>query len=328
MIRDADVTRSPEPLTPEFQDLVEAMAAATAAGAPEWHMLTAPQIRQITEIMRKREAPLDGVTRREVTIDLDDRTLAARLYVPDSADVIGPGLVYFHGGGFTIGSIDTHDGLVERLALASGVKILSVDYRLAPEHPFPAAHDDALASAKWVFDNAATIGFDRHFIALGGDSAGANLASSACLDLRPDKDRQVRFQMLFYPNTTINDIAGSRDVYERGYFLTRAMAHHFFYQYVTPEQATHPRIDLLHRDDLSDLPPTLLTVGHCDILFDECVAYARAMEASGVPVKLITYPGFIHSFYGFFAQAPSVLPAFAEAGAALARGLGRVDVAD
>lgn len=312
---------SAEPLSPDFQPLVQAMAAATAAGAPEWHLLTAAEIRNVTEKMRKRGMPLEGVSRRDLTIELEGRSLPARLYVPDGAETVGPGLVYFHGGGFVIGSVDTHDGLVERLARASGVKILSVDYRLAPEHPFPAAHDDAVASAKWAFDHAEAIGFDRNRIAIGGDSAGANLASSACLDLRPDKDRKVRFQMLFYPNTTINDVPGSRDVYKSGYFLTLAAAHHFFQYYVTPDQAADPRVDLLHREDLSGLPPTFFSVGHCDILFDECVAYAQAMKEAGVQVELVTYPGYIHSFYGFFNEVPAVLEAFSEAGAAMARGL-------
>lgn len=309
-------TISPEPLHPGFQKLVDAMAES-----PEWQDLTIPEIRRVTQVMRQREATLTGITRHDLTLDLDGYSLAARLYVPDGTSAIGPGLVYFHGGGFSIGSIDTHEGLVERLALASGVKILSVEYRLAPEHPFPAAHDDAVASARWAFDHAEAIGFDRNFIALGGDSAGANLAASACLDLRADTERNVCFQLLFYPNTTVNDIPGSRDVYQRGYFLTLPAAHHLFRQYVTPAQARDPRVDLLHRDDLSGLPPTFFTVGHCDILFDECVAYAEAMEAAGVDVKLVTYPGYIHSFYGFFAPVPAVLSAFAEAGAALAQGL-------
>lgn len=269
-----------------------------------------------------RAAPLNGITRRDLTLALEEREIAARLYIPDGAAEIGPGLVYFHGGGFTIGSIETHNGLVERLALASGVKVLSVNYRLAPEHPFPAAHDDALASARWAFDHAEAIGFDRDAIAVGGDSAGANLASSACLDMRTDPDRAVRFQLLFYPNTTILDTPGSRQVYESGYFLTLATAHHLFNQYVTPQQATDPRIDLLHRADLGGLPPTLLTIGHCDILHDECLGYGRAMQDAGTTVSVLTYPGFIHSFYGFVEQAPEVNSAFADAGSALAQALG------
>jgi acetyl esterase len=315
------LTLTTEPLDPDFQKLIDIMAAAKAAGAPEWHTLSPQQIREITESMRGNSTPVEGVACRDLEVTDNRVTLPARLYVPEGAEGVGPGLVYFHGGGFTIGSIQTHDGLVARLALASGVKVLSVGYRLAPENPFPAAHDDALMSARWAFDNAEAIGFDPGRIAVGGDSAGANLASSVCLDMRSDPDRNVKFQLLFYPNTTINDIAGSRTVYARGYFLTLETAHHLFRQYVTGEQATAPRIDLLHRTDLEGLPPTFFSVGQCDILFDECVAYAKAMMEANVEVNMITYPGYIHSFYGFFEQVPAVAAAFEEAGAALSQGL-------
>ena len=319
-------TTSPEPLEPSFQRVVDGIAAAIAAGVPQWEVLSAEQIRAGLALMRKREEPLPGISSCDLVIGIAGAELPARLYVPEGAPAIGPGLVYFHGGGFAIGNIDTHNGLVERLALASGVKVLSVDYRLAPEHPFPTAHEDALESARWAFDHAGEIGFDPARIAIGGDSAGANLASSTCLAMRGDAGRTVKFQLLFYPNTTIADPSTaadcSRQVYKNGYFLTLAAAHHLFSQYVTPEQAGDPRIDLLGRKDLAGLPPTFFSVGHCDILFDECVAYAGAMKAAGVDVKLVTYPGYIHSFYGFYAVAPVVASAFAEAGAALAAGLG------
>lgn len=311
----------PEPPIAGFQDLLDKMAQAAAAGTPEWDALTPQQIREVTERMRVREPAPSDVARHDLTIELEGRALKARLYVPANTAEIGPGLVYFHGGGFTIGSIDTHDVLVERLARASGVRILSVDYRLAPEHPYPAAHDDAVDSVRWAFDHAARIGFDPDRIAIGGDSAGANLASSACLDLRSDPGRKVRFQLLFYPNTTIDDIPGSRQTYSQGYFLTLPIAHHLLGQYVTGEQRQDRRIDLLNRDDLGGLPPTFFTIGRCDILFDECVAYAEAMQRAGVEVELVSYPGFIHSFYGFADVVPAVMPAFADAGRALARGL-------
>ena len=320
----------PEPLDPSFQRVVDGIAAAIAAGVPQWETMTAQQIRASLALIRRREEPLEGVSSRDLVIGIagngESAELPARLYIPDGAPEVGPGLVYFHGGGFAIGDIDTHHGLVERLAKASGVKVLSVNYRLAPEYPFPTAHEDTVASAKWAFDHAAEIGFDPARIALGGDSAGANLASSACLALRGDAARKVKFQLLFYPNTTISDPSSaahsSRQVYKNGYFLTLPAAHHLFSQYVSAEQAGDPRIDLLNRADLAGLPPTFFSVGHCDILFDECVAYAEAMKAAGVDLQLVTYPGYIHSFYGFYAVAPVVMPAFDEAGAALAAGLG------
>ena len=313
---------TPEPLDPGFQMLVDAIAAAEAAGAPAWDTLPAADLRAATRDLRKGATPVEGVARRDLAVGGAAGPLGARLYTPAAAaPASGPGLVYFHGGGFTIGSVDTHDGIVAELAVASGVRILSIDYRLGPEHRFPAAHDDALASIRWAFDQAGSIGFDRDRIAVGGDSAGANLAASACLDLRGDGTRPVRFQLLLYPNTMIEGSAGSRTIYAEGHYLTLAAAFHLFRNYLGPDLSRDPRIDLLRRSDVSGLPPTFLSVGHCDILFDECLAYGAMLSAAGVPLTLRTYPGFIHGFYGFADRVPAVADAFAEAGRALAAGL-------
>lgn len=313
-----------EPLDPDFQRLIDEIAAAEVAGSPRWHELTAEELRRATRDLRKGAAPVPGVSTRDLLVDGATGTLDARLYVPACTDEFGPGLVYFHGGGFAIGSVDTHDAIVAQLAVASGVKILSVDYRLGPEHRFPAAHDDALSSSRWAFDNAEVIGFDRNRIAIGGDSAGANLAAATCLEMRSDVGRSVRFQLLLYPNTTIDGLTASRTLYANGYYLTLAAAHHLFRQYVDMDQAQNPRIDLLRQADVSGLPSTFLTVGHCDILFDECLAYAEKLRAADVPLTLRTYPGFIHGFYGFGHRASKVLEAFADAGLALTSGLAQV----
>ena len=320
----ADLIRrsgSPEPLHPDFQRFVDQIAALQMAGAPVWHQLTAEQLRAATKDIRKGVAPIEGVERRNLKVAGARGPLDARLYTPGGGDAPGPGLVYFHGGGFSIGSIETHDSIVAKLALASGVKILSIEYGLAPEHRFPHAHDDALASSRWAFDHAEQIGFDRGRIGIGGDSAGANLAASTCLEMREDSCRRVRFQLLAYPNTTILGSGGSREIYAEGYYLTLAAAHHLFQFYVDEKTASDPRIDLLHRDDLAGLPPTLLAVGHCDILFDECLAFARKLQDAKVPLKVLTYPGFVHGFLGFSEQVPEVSNAFQVIGRALAIGL-------
>jgi acetyl esterase len=311
----------PAPLHPDFQRFVDDIARAQAAGAPSWDQLTAQELRAATKDIRKSAAPVPGVARRDVAVAGARGPLDARLYTPDGSDETGPGLVYFHGGGFAIGSIDTHDSIVAKLALASGVRMLSVEYGLGPEQRFPAAHDDALASSRWAFDNAAQIGFDRARIGIGGDSAGANLAAATCLSLRGDANRRVRFQLLAYPNTTILGSAGSRAVYAHGYYLTLAAAHHLLQFYVDEQMATDPRIDLLHRDDLAGLPPTLLAVAQCDILYDEGLAFGHKLQSAGVPLELLTFPGFIHGFLGFAEQVPDVDKAFAAIGQAVAVGL-------
>lgn len=315
-----------EPLHPGFQRFVDEIGTLQAAGAPTWDQLTARQLRAATKDLRRGTAPVKGVERRDLTISGAQGPLDARLYTPVASVEPGPGLVYFHGGGFAIGSIDTHDGIVAKLALASGVNILSVNYRLAPEHRFPAAHDDALASSRWAFDHAEAIGFDRTRIGIGGDSAGANLAASTCLALRADADRPVRFQFLAYPNTTILGSEGSRAVYAEGHYLTLAAAHHLFQFYVEEESSSDPRIDLLHRGDLTGLPPTLLAVAQCDILADECLEFAAKLRSGRVPLEVQSYPGFIHGFLGFSEQVPDVNHAFEAIGRALAVGLGGATV--
>ncbi len=312
---------SPEPLHPDFQRFVDQIAVLQAAGAPKWDQLDAEQLRAATKDIRRGAAPVQGVERRNLQVAGARGPLDACLYTPGGGGEPGPGLVYFHGGGFSIGSIETHDSIVAKLARASGVKILSIDYRLAPEHRFPTAHDDALASSRWAFDHAEEIGFDRGRIGIGGDSAGANLAASSCLEMRGDSGRHVRFQLLAYPNTTILGSGGSRAVYAEGYYLTLAAAHHLFQFYVDAESASDPRIDLLHRDDLEGLPPTLLAVGQCDILFDECLAFAGKLQAAKVALQVLTYPGFVHGFLGFSEQVPEVSNAFQVIGRALAIGL-------
>ena len=314
-----------EPLHPGFQRFVDEIAVLQSAGTPSWDQLTAEQLRAATKDLRKGAAPVEGVERRDLTVAGADGSLEARLYTPAGCAAPGPGLVYFHGGGFAIGSIDTHDGIVAKLALASGVKILSVDYRLGPEHRFPAAHYDALASSRWAFDNAEEIGFDSSRIAIGGDSAGANLAASTCLAMRGDADHPVRFQLLAYPNTTIRRAGGSRSVYAEGHYLTLAAAHHLFQFYVDEETASDPRIDLLQQDNLIGLPPTLLAVAQCDILADECFAFADKLRTAGILLEVQTYPGFIHGFLGFSQQVPDVDRAFDAIGRALAIGLGGVE---
>lgn len=317
----SEPNRPQEPLHPGFKRFVDEIAALQAAGALSWDQLTAEQLRAVTKDLRKGAATIERVARRDLKVAGAEGPLDARLYTPAASGEPGPGLAYFHGGGFAIGSIETHDGIVAKLALASGVKILSVDYRLGPEHRFPAAHDDALASSRWAFDHAGEIGFDPSRIAIGGDSAGANLAASTCLAMREDADRPVRFQLLAYPNTTIRGTGGSRSVYAEGHYLTLAAANHLFQFYIDKETASDPRIDLLQHDDLIGLPPTLLAVAQCDILADECFAFADKLRTAGVPLEVQTYPGFIHGFLGFSEQVPDVDYAFDAIGRALAIGL-------
>ena len=248
--------------------------------------------------------------------------LKARLYKPQGATGTGPGLVYFHGGGFVIGNLDTHDDFLRRLCKASGVRVLSVDYRLAPEHPFPAAHDDALAATRWAFDHAAEIGFDPARIAIGGDSAGGNLSACIALEMRGDAKRKLAFQLLLYPATAMNQDTASRRALATGYVLTAEVMDWFGNHYGA---GTHPdakRAEPVHAADLSGLPTALVVTAGFDPLKDEGKAYAAALNKAGVKAGHVEYPTFVHDFYTLSAVCPGVVPAIEETAAALKAGLG------
>jgi acetyl esterase len=299
---------------PQFAPLVEAIHAA-----PRMETLEPAVLRQMS-FAGPAQAPSDDVATRDLEAGGAAGPLPARLYVPKGSPDIGPGLVFFHGGGFVIGDLASHDGVCRRLAERSGVKILSVAYRLAPEHRFPAAHDDALASTRWAFDNAASLGFDRARIGIGGDSAGGNLSASVALDMRSDPDRRLRFQLLLYPATQTAEKLPSRTEFAEGYFLTGALIDYFIDHLFGDARQDDPRVAVLNQD-VTGAPPAFVSVGSCDPLRDESRAYADKLKAAGTPVEYVEYPGFIHGFYSFADVAPATLAAYDDAAGALRRGL-------
>jgi acetyl esterase len=243
-------------------------------------------------------------------------SVKARLYTPKDAPAVGPGLVYFHGGGFVIGDLDSHDGFLRRLAAASGVRVLSVDYRLAPEHPFPAAHDDALASLRWAFDHAAEIGFDPARIAVGGCSAGGNLSASVALDLREDPSRRLAFQLLLYPATAMDQDTASRRELATGHLLTAEVMEWFGNHLAAaghPEQARAEPV----KADLTGVAPALVVTAGFDPLKDEGKAYAAAMNAAGSKAEHVEYRAFVHDFYTLSPFCTAVPAAIEETGAKL-----------
>jgi acetyl esterase len=225
-----------------------------------------------------------------------DADLPVRIYTPAGN---GPfaGLVFFHGGGWVIGGIDTHDNLCRSIANAAGCVVVSVEYRLAPEHKFPAAVDDAYAATCWTVEQADRLGIDRHRIAVGGDSAGGNLAAVVALMARDRKNPSLALQVLLYPITDRDLSTPSYLKYADGYLLTRdGMAwfwNHYLPAGVSPDQ---PYVSPLRAGDLRGLAPALVITAECDPLCDEGNAYARRLEEAGVQVTLSCYPGMIHGF--------------------------------
>jgi acetyl esterase len=241
-----------------------------------------------------RSVAVAGV--QDVLADGPGGEIPIRVYTPGDRTTRGC-LVYFHGGGFVIGSIETHDGMCRSIALAAGVVVASVDYRLAPEHKFPAAAEDAYAATCWIIEHAERFDIDERRIAVGGDSAGGNLATVAALMARDRGGPPLAFQLLLYPVTDADLERASHREYAEGYLLTRNAMAWFWEHYVSaPSDRSRPYAAPLRAEDLSRLPPALVITAECDPLRDEGEAYARRLEEAGVPVTLTRYPGMIHGF--------------------------------
>jgi acetyl esterase/lipase len=249
--------------------------------------------------------------------------LPARLYVPFGAPPAPrPTLVFFHGGGWMVGDLDTHDSVCRFLAAHSGVAILAPTYRLAPEHPFPAAVEDAQAGFRWALALAGELGADPARIGVGGDSVGANLATGVCIAMRDAGEAQAAMQLLIYPATEAIDPYPSRRLFGKGFFLTQADIDHCQAAYL-PDDAMgyEPLASVLRAPDLSNLPPAYVATAGFDPLRDEGEAYAARLSTEGVKVAFRRHPRLIHSFANLTAVSRSSRAAMLEAAGALRMGL-------
>lgn len=265
---------------------------------------------------------VDGVGTRALTLPGSDGPIPGRLYEPDGLPTGSPLLVYLHGGGWVVGSMDTHDGVCRYLAKHANVRVLSVGYRLAPEYPFPAAADDAYAAFRHAAENAESLGADPLAIAVGGDSSGGNLAAVVCLDaLRRGGPRPV-FQLLFYPATDPSMRRPSRDLFGDGFLLTDDDMTWFIERYCPDLSArTDHRLAVLLADDLRGLPPAYVATAGFDPLRDEGNAYADRLREAGVPVVKRQHDDLIHGFVTFVSLGSRFREAVSEAAGALRTGL-------
>lgn len=242
----------------------------------------------------------------------------ARLYTPTFIDASAPGplLVFFHSGGFLYGDLDSHDAAVRFLCEQSGVRVLSVDYRIAPESPFPAAYDDALASFDWAVDHAAALGVDATRIGVGGDSAGGNLAAGVALA----RGSRCAFQLLIYPATARGDATtASRELFGSGFFLSSGFIELAVRHYVTQDaDPDDPRLTLLGAEVPAETAPAFLATAGFDPLRDEGEAYAQKLADAGVEVESWRYSDQVHGFLNMLV-ARSSRAAAAELAAALER---------
>ncbi|MGI9217243.1 MAG: alpha/beta hydrolase [Hydrogenophaga sp.] len=258
----------------------------------------------------------------------DGHTLQARLYAP-AADHPLPVLLYFHGGGFTVGSVATHEPLCRHLAHLAQCAVVSVDYRLAPEWKFPTAVHDAWDSLAWLREHATALKLDGSKIAVGGDSAGGTLAAVTAIGAR-DAGWPLALQLLFYPGTAGHQNTASHKTFDKGFLLEEAHIRYFFNHYLRdPQDRNDWRFAPLDGvdasgdvRDLDGVAPAWIGLAECDPLVDEGVAYADRLRMAGVPVDLEIYPGVVHGFIQFGRAIPTALTAHNDAARALRHAFG------
>ena len=249
---------------------------------------------------------------RDLTIDAG-RPLGARHYASAEAGV-RPLLVYYHGGGFTYGDLESHDGVCRLLCRHSGANVLAIDYRLAPERPFPAAVEDARAALAWAYAHASELGADPLRVGVGGDSAGGNLAAVVSQLAAHDGGPAPVLQLLIYPVTDLSTRTRSYELFAEGFLLTRAEMDWFEENYIGGDRShlSDPRVSPLLAPDLSALAPAIVITAAFDPLRDEGEEYARALRAAGTPVTLRRFAGLIHAFTGAAGVSRVALAAVAE----------------
>jgi acetyl esterase len=308
-------------LDAEARMLLDLMEKAIQEGRPRLNTLPYAVGRQAVDKMSE-DSEADPPEVGE-TIDGDfagpGGKIRFRRYRPSGA-AAGPlpTLIYYHGGGFVIGSIETHDSTCRRLANRSRCQLISIDYRLSPEHPFPAPIDDGVATFRHIRDNAAAFGADAKRLAVGGDSAGGAIAAVLCQVLRDAGERGPAFQMLIYPATDSSKQSASRVAFAEGYFLTKDLMDWFWKAYVPAgTDLADLRLSPLLAKDFKGLPPAFVLTAGYDPLRDEGRAYADRLIDAGIKTTYVNYPGTIHGFFSLTRFLSQGLKANDEAAAVL-----------
>ncbi len=305
------------PLDPKCKLLLELLSP------PEWRSVSQMSVAEARAQMERMVALRPPCAS---TAHIESRTLPGplgeipvRVYRPASRAPL-PVLVYLHGGGWVIGSLDSHEGVCRMLAELAGCLVVSVDYRLAPEHKFPAPLEDCYAALSWVAANAASLGGDPERIAIGGDSAGGTLSAAVALLSRDRGGPRLVHQLLVYPAT---DVAGDTASYAEngeGYFLTRSDMQWFWGHYLASRaDGESPYASPLRAPDLGRLPPATVLTAEFDPLRDEGEAYATRLEQAGIPTRLVRYDGVIHGFFGMTELLDQSKQALGEAAGQLRR---------
>ena len=285
-------------LHPQILRVLEVMAEANLKPIEAMSPAEARAQMEATAQSRKAEPlSVDRVEERLIPGPASDIRL--RLYWPNSTAPV-PAVVYYHGGGHVIGSLDTHDLIARNLSAGVGALVASVDYRMGPEHKFPAAVDDSFAALKWVHAHGKELGADPDRIGVHGDSAGANLAAVVALMARDTGSPKLRLQSLVYPVADYRLAGGSYDQYAEGYgLLTRQSMVWFRNHYLrSPQDAEDWRASPIKASSFAGVAPAIVITAECDVLHDDGEGYAEALRRAGVPVEYKEYSGMIHGFFG------------------------------
>jgi acetyl esterase len=310
---------------PVHPQIEAALAALAEANLPTIESLTPERAREMFNAMSRARggtpAPIAKAEDRAIPGPAGD--VPVRIYWPNEEGV-RPALVYFHGGGHVIGNLDTHDTIARNLCGGSELVVVAVDYRLAPEHKFPAAVDDAWAAYTWVRTQGAALGIDTSRLAVGGDSAGANLAAVVAIMARDAGHANIALQVLIYPVTDYHLSGASYRRFGQGYgVLTSDVMAWFRKHYLGhPGDADDWRASPIRARSLARLPPAVIIAAECDVLRDEGAAYAEALRAAGTAVDRREYAGMIHGFFGMTPVVDDAVRAQADVASALKRALG------
>ena len=303
--------------------LVPVLEAFAAFANTDWSQMPVDVARTMMDAPLAEGEPLAMAKVENLTLDLPGRKIGARFYVPENAGETPPVVMYFHGGGWVLGSLDTHDGTCRELARASGAAVLSVDYRLAPEARYPAAAEDCYDACIWAEANADQLGIDASRMAVAGDSAGGNLAAAVSLMARDRGGPALRHQMLIYPVTDTNFETTSYVSNGGGeYFLSTGSMQWFWGHYLgetSPVDASLARV--LHVEDLTGLPSATVITAQYDPLKDEGDAYAKRLTDAGIATDHQMAEGMIHGFFGMTPAVPDAMKWVNLAGANLRKAL-------
>ncbi len=305
------------------RDAERVLEMVRLSGRPPYETLSAPEARELflaaREVLAPDPPPVAEI--RELSAPRPaGGAIPLRLYrgAATAYGEILPALVYFHGGGWVIGDLDTHDSLCRHLANAAQCIVVAVDYRLAPEHKFPAAVEDCFAATSWVAQKGAALGVDGERLAVGGDSAGGNLAAVVSLIARDRGAPKLRCQALLYPAVDCAMTHASHERFAEGYLLTRPTMKWFYEQYLRePADVDDWRASPLRAADLSGVAPALVLTAGNDVLCDEGEAYARQLQQAGVPVQLRHFPDQIHGFLAMGKIVQAAQPALDDIAAAM-----------